>query len=122
VLAAAREKLVAASGTKPFAAIVAYYPSCPPGAPKLVSDIQILAAEADDWAPVKRCIDLLARYPEGTPHRPLLKIYPGAFHSFDAKREERVYFGHKLGYDAKAATDSFDITRQFLDSHLRTKQ
>lgn len=118
-LAAAREQLVAESGTKPFAAVVAYYPSCPPGAPKLVSDVQILAGDADDWAPVKRCIDLLARYPEGTPHHPLLKIYPGALHSFDASRPERVYFGHKLGYDANAATDSFQVTKQFLDSHLR---
>jgi dienelactone hydrolase len=118
-LAAARDRLVAESGTKPFAAIVAYYPSCPPGAPKLASDVQILAGDADDWAPVKRCTDLLARYPEGAPHRPRLKIYPGALHSFDADRPERLYFGHKLGYDAKAAADSFDVTKKFLDSHLR---
>lgn len=117
-LAAARAQLVAESGTKPFAAIVAYYPHCPPGAPKLVSDVQILTGDADDWAPVKRCTDLLARYPEGAQHRPLLKIYPGALHSFDANRPERIYFGHKLGYDAKAAADAFDVTRQFLDSRL----
>lgn len=118
-IAAAREQLVAESGTKPFTAIVAYYPSCPPGAPKLATDVQILTGDADDWAPVKRCTDLLARYPEGAPHRPLLKIYPGALHSFDANRPERVYFGHKLGYDAKAAADSFQVTKQFLGSRLR---
>jgi dienelactone hydrolase len=118
-LAAAREQLVAESGAKPFAAIVAYYPNCPPGAPKLVSDVQILTGGADDWAPAKRCTDLLSRYPDGTPHRPLLKIYPGVVHSFDANRPEGLYFGHKLGYDAKAAADSFQVTKQFLDSHLR---
>ena len=118
-LAAARELAVAESGTRPFAAIVAYYPNCPPGAPKLASDVQILTGDADDWAPVKRCTDLLSRYAEDAPHRPLLKIYPGAFHSFDVNRPERLYFGHKLGYDARAAADSFEITKQFLDSHLR---
>jgi dienelactone hydrolase len=49
----------------------------------------------------------------------LLKIYPGAVHSFEANRPDRVYFGHHLAYDAKAAEDSFAVTKAFLDSHLR---
>jgi dienelactone hydrolase len=120
-LAAARENAVTESGTTPFAAVVAYYPNCPPGAPPFASDVQILIGDADDWTPAKRCIDLVARYAEAGAHRPLLKIYPGAVHSFDVKRPDRVYFGHRLAYDAKAAAESFDLTRQFLDSHLRRK-
>ena len=118
-IAAARESIVAASRTPPFAAIVAYYPNCPPGAPVLVSDIQILAGGADDWAAPGRCTALVERYAGASAHKPLLKIYPDAPHSFDVKRPERVYFGHRLAYDRKAAEDSFAITKQFLDSHLR---
>ena len=117
-IAAARQSIVDASSTPPFAAIVAYYPNCPPGAPLLVSDVQILAGGADDWAPASRCTALVERYAGGS-HKPLLKIYPEAAHSFDVERPERVYFGHRLAYDAKAATDSFEITKHFLDSHLR---
>jgi dienelactone hydrolase len=48
-------------------------------------------------------------------------LYPTvvALHAFDASRPGRLYFGHQLGYDAAAASDSSQITRQFLDSHLR---
>ncbi len=118
-LAAARERAAAESGTKPFAAIVAYYPNCPPGEPPLASDVLILAAGADDWAPSQRCTDLIARYANASAHKPLLKIYPGASHSFDAKRPERVYMGHKLAYDENAARDSFTLAKQFLDDHLK---
>jgi dienelactone hydrolase len=118
-LAAAREKLVEASGTQPFAAIVAYYPNCSPGTPPLVSDVQILTGSADDWASATRCTALVERYAGASAHKPLLKIYPGALHSFDVQRPDRIYFGHRLAYDAKAAADSFDVTRKFLDSHLR---
>lgn len=83
-LAAARANLAGKSDTGPFAAIVAYHPNCPPIAPPLMTDVQILAGEADDWAPPKRCIDMLAKYAAAPAHRPLLKIYPSAHHSFDA--------------------------------------
>lgn len=118
-LAAARENIVKASNTAPFAAVVAYYPNCSPGTPRLMSDVQILAGAADDWARASRCTALVERYADAAAHKPLLKIYPEAMHSFDVKRPNRVYFGHRLAYDPKAAADSFDVTKQFLDSHLR---
>lgn len=118
-IAAARQSIVDASGTQPFAAIVAYYPNCPPGAPPLVSDIQILAGGADDWARASRCTALLERYAGASAHKPLLKIYPGAAHSFDVQRPERIYFGHRLAYDAEAAADSFEMAKRFLDGHLK---
>ena len=118
-LAAAGEPIVAENGGKPFAAVVAYYPICPQATPPFASDVQILIGAADDWSSPKRCEDLVARSANAAAHRPLLKIYPGAGHSFDVKRGERVYLGHRLAYDPKAAADSFDVTRQFLDSHLR---
>lgn len=118
-LAAARENIVKAGNTPPFAAIVAFYPYCPSGTPSLASDVQIFSGDADDWTPVRRCTALVERYATADGHKPLLKIYPGAMHSFDVQRPERVYFGHRLAYDSKAAADSFDVTKQFLDSHLR---
>jgi dienelactone hydrolase len=118
-LAAASEPITAANGGKPFAAIVAYYPICHQDNPPLASDLQILIGSADDWSSAKACEDLVAKYAGATAHRPLLKIYPGASHSFDVERAARVYLSHRLAYDATAAADSFNVTRQFLDSHLR---
>ena len=118
-LAAATQPLVAANGGKAFAAVVAYYPICKADTPVLASDLQILIGGADDWSSPKACSDLIGRYAGASTHRPLLKIYPGATHSFDVDRPERVYLGHRLAYDAEAAADSFAMTKKFLDSHLR---
>jgi dienelactone hydrolase len=118
-LAAAGEPITAANGGKPFPAIVAYYPICHQDHPPLASDLQILIGGSDDWSSPKDCEKLVAKYADATGHRPLLKIYPGATHSFDVDRPQRVYLGHRLAYDAGAAADSFTVTRQFLDSHLR---
>ncbi|MGH6790516.1 MAG: dienelactone hydrolase family protein [Pseudolabrys sp.] len=118
-IAAALERFVTENAAKPFDAIVAYYPNCPPYKAPMASDLLILAAGADDWASPKRCTDLAARYADAPAHKPLLKIYPGAFHTFDANRPDRIYFGHRLAYDANAATDPFDMTKKFLDSHLQ---
>jgi dienelactone hydrolase len=121
-LSAANEPTTAENGGKPFAAIVAYYPICHQDHPPLSGDLQILIGDADDWSSTKACQDLVAKYADAPAHRPLLKIYPGAGHSFDVDRPARVYLGHRLAYDAKAADESFDLTRQFLDSHLRKTQ
>jgi len=120
VLAASVESRVAALGAKPFSAIVAYYPFCPAVALPLASDVQILIGAEDDWTPAERCTALMPLYAGATEHKPLLKIYPGAFHAFDANAPARVYFGHHLEFAAAAAQDSFAVTRQFLDSHMRT--
>jgi len=118
-LAASVERRVAFFGAEPFKAVVAYYPYCPEVAPQLASDVQILIGSDDDWTPAPRCADWLPRYADAALHKPLLKIYPGALHVFDANSPARLYFGHHLGYDAEAARDSFKMTRQFLDSRLR---
>jgi dienelactone hydrolase len=107
-------------GAPAFRAIVALYPFCPLKiAPTLATDIQILAGEADDWAPASNCKTFVEKYGEDAPHRPSLMIYPGARHAFDAKRPDRVYFGHRLAYDASAAADAFERTRKFLEDRMR---
>lgn len=116
---ASTEKSVARAGAKPFRAIVAYYPYCPKVAPPLASDVQIFIGDADDWALAARCSTFVDNYRQDAPHRPVLVVYPGARHSFDANRPDRVYFGHRLAHDAKATADAVERTRKFLDEHLR---
>jgi len=120
-LAASVQNRVKAFNAQPFAAVVAYYPACPAVAPQLANDVQVLIGSADDWTPAERCSNWVQLYDRPTAHKPLLKIYPGAMHAFDARAPMRVYFGHKLGYDAKAAEDSFIVAKRFFDSHLRNE-
>lgn len=118
-LNASTEKNIEQAGVPPFRAVVALYPFCPIRvAPPLASDIQILIGDADDWAKASNCKTFVDKYAEDAPHRPALVIYPGAHHSFDAKRPERVYFGHELAYDPKATADAVERTRKFLDEHM----
>ena len=107
------------AGLPPWRAIVAFYPWCGPGVRPLATDVLILIGDADDWTPAARCVDLVAKYATAAAHRPVLKVYPGAKHSFDASIPDRVFFGHRLGYDAPAAGDAIAMTRQFLDERLR---
>jgi dienelactone hydrolase len=118
-LVTAEERSATAAGAKPFKAIVAYYPGCGQITQPLATDVQILIGDADDWSPVTLCSDLVARYADAPTHKPLLKIYPGALHSFDTNIPARIYFGHRLAYDAAAAADSFEMTKQFFDNRLR---
>src|SRR6185312_16412364 len=116
---AASEPVAAKNGGHAFAAVVAYYPICPRDNIALASDVLVLIGGADDWSSPKHCRAFAEQHADAPAHRPILKIYPGATHSFDVDRPERLYLGHRLAYDAKAATQSFGLTKQFLDSHLR---
>jgi dienelactone hydrolase len=108
------------AGTAPFRGIVAYYPGCPPQAtPPLATDVLILAGSADDWAPAAECSEFAARYPEGSPHRPVIKVYDGALHGFDSEIADRIFFGHHLAYNEKADRDATAMTWEFFDEHLR---
>jgi dienelactone hydrolase len=118
-LEAATKSLVDQNGGRAFAAVVAYYPICLQEAPPLASDVQIFIGGADDWSSPKHCQAMAAGYADTSAHRPLLKIFAAATHSFDVKREDRVYLGHRLSYDAAAARASFAMARRFLDDHLR---
>ena len=89
--------------------------------PPLANDLLILIGDADDWASAARCVAYVDKYGKDAAHRPSLKVYPGARHSFDAKRPDRVYFGHRLAYDAKATADAVERARAFLGAHLNVK-
>jgi dienelactone hydrolase len=116
---AATHHAVERFGGPPLAAIVSLYPFCPKVAPPLDTDVLILAGDADDWAPSSRCTEFVGKYPSEAPHRPSLVVYSGVHHSFEVNAPDRLYFGHDLRYDAKAAEDAFPRVRQFFDRHLR---
>ncbi len=117
-LAASWEQSVKPASAPPFRAVVAFYPYCPKVAPPLANDLLILIGKADDWASAARCMTYVDKYGADATHRPSLTVYPGAHHSFDAKRPERVYFGHRLAYDPVAAADAVERTRKFLGEHV----
>jgi dienelactone hydrolase len=94
----------ALAASSAFRAVVAFYPWCvgsPPG------NALVLIGDADDWTPSSRCLAASN-----------IKVYPGARHSFDAQRPDRVYLGHHLSYDAAAAADAIARAHQFFSSRL----
>ena len=82
------------------------------------SDTLILMGDADDWTPATRCTTYVTAQRD-QPHALEIKVYPGAYHAFDAPGAPRAFFGHMLGYHAFAAEDSYDMTRAFLDARLK---
>ena len=101
----------------PFAAAIAFYPACDPPTAALETDTLILAGDADDWAPVARCVhwrDAVQR----NGHTLQMKIYPGARHSFDAPSPPYSFAGHYIGQDPAALADSLLETRAFFTAHL----
>jgi len=83
----------AAAGRPGFAAAVALYPGCAAAPGRLIGDasgghrslapLLILVGELDDWTPAEPCRRLAeAAQKAGSPVA--IKVYPGAYHSFDS--------------------------------------
>jgi dienelactone hydrolase len=118
VMHAVLEPVVRTAAATPFQAAVAYYPYCEPGLARLASDTLILIGDTDDWTPATRCTAYVTAQLD-QPHSLDIKVYPGAYHAFDAPGAPRTYFGHMLGYHPSAAEDSFAMTRAFFDARLK---
>lgn len=103
---------------KPFSAAIAFYPYC--GHYQLSyfnAPLLILVGEKDDWTPASLCTSALP--PEGaTTHELTLKVYPGAYHTFDMRVKPRVYLGHHLEYNRAAEADAIVRVREFLAKYL----
>lgn len=103
---------------KPFSAAIAFYPYC--GHYQLSyfnAPLLILVGEKDDWTPASLCTSALP--PEGTTtHELILKVYPGAYHTFDMRVKPRVYLGHHLEYNRAAEADAIVRVREFLAKYL----
>jgi dienelactone hydrolase len=85
-----------------FKAAVAYYPSCSGSDGAFAVSTLILIGERDDWTPAADCREMMAkRSGEGAPVK--LVIYPGAYHTFNSRRDRPVtQFGHHLEYNEAA--------------------
>ena len=103
--------------TNPFRAAVAFYPLCESVLYRLDAPLLILIGERDDWTYAFRCekMELVGE----SMFSITLKVYPGATHVFDLDRPERTYLSHEMRYDAEAAEDAIETTKQFLVKHLR---
>ena len=111
-----------------FAAAIAFYPDCRAGAwvsnYHAVAPLLILAGELDDWTPSGPCQRLADRTREqGQPVS--IKIYPGAFHSFDSYApimrvpEARQGKGATIGGNPEARDDSIREVEVFLGRYLK---
>src|SRR6267142_106785 len=119
-----------------FAAAVALYPGCAPsrrgwsarGLYRPVAPLLILIGEKDDWTPAEPCRKLTeAAQQAGYPVT--IKVYPGAYHSFDSDRTVRYVAtrinpnapggrGATTGGDPVAWADSIREVTAFFDRHL----
>jgi dienelactone hydrolase len=134
---------------EPFAAAIALYPSCAPrygawstskprafgpvtgyaGEYQALAPLLILTGEKDDWTPAEPCRELAQRarvagYPVD------IKIYPGAYHSFDSNAPVRYVAqrnnansptgaGATTGGDPAAWADAREQVSAFLARHLK---
>jgi dienelactone hydrolase len=120
-----------------FAAAVALYPGCVasrrtwsnPGVYRPVAPLLILIGERDDWTPAEPC----RRLTEAAQHAgyPVtIKIYPGAYHSFDSNYPVRYVAsrvnanapggrGATTGGDPTVWADSIREVVAFFGRHLR---
>ena len=101
-----------------FRAAIAFYPYCP-RLQNLNAPLLILIGEKDDWTPAAECIKAVQL--QKSSHEVLLKVYPGAYHSFDENGlvGGMLYFGHWLEYHPKATSDAIFQVKTFLAKHLK---
>jgi dienelactone hydrolase len=100
----------------PFKAAVALYPYCR-NIVDANTNLLILIGDKDDWTPSSLCEMNLPR-PHDKVSEILLKIYPGAVHSFDSHKPDRAFLGHSLGYSSSAMSDAVPRVKAFFDKHL----
>jgi dienelactone hydrolase len=119
VLYAVDHELAAQYFEEHFRAAIAYYPSCGIAAAMMTAPTLVLIGEADDWTPVQRCREMVARArPDGAAIT--LTVYPGAHHAFDvAELKPGVRsLGHWVEYDEPSARDAEQKVRAFLAANL----
>jgi dienelactone hydrolase len=103
----------------PFRAAVAFYPwICLAQLSDSEAPLLILTGESDVVAPVAF---LKANMPsEKTPYEVILKVYPGASHTFDSEGLDTVTpAGFRFKYDPAATADAAVQAKDFLAKHLK---
>jgi dienelactone hydrolase len=100
-------------------AAVAYYPFCNPDEERnIVLPLLVLIGEKDDWTPATRCQVLASGVLN--PSMITLKIYPGAYHSFDRDIPGRWMKG--MGEGQKVVSRYMEYNRPATrDAEARTR-
>jgi dienelactone hydrolase len=130
-LASVERGIIEQTSANKFRAAAAFYPPCRTFRGNMTVPTLILVGELDDWTPADECRNMVEgrddwgitrRKGEGIPAR--LIVYPGAYHAFDspALRTPVQYFGHHLEFNQKAADQSAEALRDFLDATIGGKQ
>ena len=97
-----------------ISAAIAYYPTCLPQHKNAKIPTMILIGEADNGTPPTWC-----GYIAGENEKITLKIYPGVHHSFDVSGiDSTSRFGWRNKYDAGAAIDAEQRTKEFFEKYL----
>jgi dienelactone hydrolase len=103
----------------PFRAAIAFYPwICLAQLNDSEAPLLILAGEQDPFVPMAF---LKKNMPsEKTPHEVILKVYPGASHTFDSEGLDTVTpLGFRLKYDPAATADAAVQAKDFLAKYLK---
>jgi dienelactone hydrolase len=100
-----------------LAAAVSLYGGCFGGKRRTLVPLLMLLGEKDDWAPPAGCVDFAANQPKDA-EEVRVKVYPGAYHSFDTQRMQRVVSGHTLAYDRAATLDAEREVQGFFHRYL----
>jgi dienelactone hydrolase len=101
----------------PLRAVVAFYPYCFRSLASLEFPLLILIGELDDFSPVAICRERMPQ--KKTRHEVILKVYPSAYHGFDAEGVKTDYMGHRIQYNPAAAADSIVQVKAFLAKHMK---
>jgi len=113
-----------------FRAAVVFYPPCRAFKGNMTVPTLVLIGALDDWTPASECRymvdgrdDFGISRQKGANRTVKLIVYPDAYHAFDdpALREGVQYIGHHLEYNRKAADQSADALRDFLDATVGTR-
>lgn len=101
----------------PFQAAVAFYPYCYKPLLDINLPLLVLIGEFDDWCPSALWRDRMSL--RKTRNDIILKVYPSAYHCFDAEGVNTNYMNHRLQYCPTAATDAIVQVKKFLEKHLK---
>ncbi len=101
----------------PLRAVVAFYPYCFRSLASLEFPLLILIGELDDFSQAGTCEERMPK--KKSRHEVILKVYPGAYHGFDAEGVNTEYMDHRIQYNPAAAADSIVQVKAFLAKHMK---
>jgi dienelactone hydrolase len=104
----------------PFRAAVAFYPYCNEPLDAVNAPLLILIGELDDWCPASYCVGMLPK--KQTANEVIVKVYPGAYHRFDADMPPMDRLGHHLEYNPEAASDAAVQVRSFFGKYGKQEE